>query len=142
MVRFLVLLPAILATLSTAPPPPRPSPLPTPTLVVGVRRPDDSSDLLVHRDGKFINNLYVPGEARVEYRVTGRPAVRLLGRSARQAVPDQFEFQDFYSGRELEQRDATALESLQVSSVATAGQTALVAEPGVRRAWPALLRPG
>ena len=32
-------------------------------VVVGERRPDDETDRVVHRGGRFINNMYVPDPA-------------------------------------------------------------------------------
>ena len=34
-------------------------------IVTGVRLPDDESDLVVHRGGRFINNKYVPDSLEV-----------------------------------------------------------------------------
>ena len=34
-------------------------------LIIGVRRPDDETDRILHRNGKFINNQFVPADNTV-----------------------------------------------------------------------------
>ena len=34
-------------------------------MVEGVRVPDDETDVIIHRGGRYINNMYVPGEVVV-----------------------------------------------------------------------------
>lgn len=108
--------------------------------IQGVRRPDDETDRVVHRGGRFINNVFIPSgaapppEVRVQGGFRQRP-LRRAGRSYSQYVEDtsdygpesnyvedvrnyrqpSFAFRDFYSGRRQEQEDATALESRQDS---------------------------
>ena len=38
-------------------------------LIIGVRRPDDETDGLLHRNGKFINNQFVPADKAVSIAV-------------------------------------------------------------------------
>ena len=38
-------------------------------LIIGVRRPDDLTDAVLHRNGKFINNQFVPADNTVSIAV-------------------------------------------------------------------------
>ena len=38
-------------------------------LIVGVRRPDDETDTVLHRNGKFINNQFVPADNTISIAV-------------------------------------------------------------------------
>ena len=38
-------------------------------LIIGVRRPDDETDRILHRNGKFINNQFVPADNTVSIAV-------------------------------------------------------------------------
>ena len=38
-------------------------------LIIGVRKPDDITDFILHRNGKFINNVFVPAESTVSIAV-------------------------------------------------------------------------
>ena len=38
-------------------------------LIIRVRRPDDMTDSVLHRNGKFINNVFVPAESTVSIAV-------------------------------------------------------------------------
>ena len=43
--------------------------LATAPLIIGLRRPDDVTDTVHHRNGKFINNVFVPAESTVSIAV-------------------------------------------------------------------------
>ena len=70
------------------------------TVVEGVRMPDDESDKITWRNGRVINNVFVPDGAVVPEEV-----------SVRQRQPKQFNFDDFYAGREPLLPDNMAIES-------------------------------
>lgn len=70
------------------------------TVVEGVRMPDDPSDRITWRNGRVINNVFVPNDA-----VAPEPV------NVRQRQPKQFNFDDFYRGREPLLPDNMAIES-------------------------------
>jgi len=109
-------------------------------VIEGVRMSDDDSDKVDHRDGRFINNVFIGDEDKIEippeYTVTaafgdteepkslkGKIKLRRKGRSrfsssSRQnnpshgrKIPVQFEFSDFSKGRQQDIRDTMAMES-------------------------------
>ena len=73
-------------------------------VVEGVRMPDDEKDRTVWRNGRVINNVFVPNEPGVR-----SPKVRQLGQESRQQK--SFDFDDFYRGREPLLSDNMAIES-------------------------------
>jgi len=73
-------------------------------VVEGVRMPDDEKDRTVWRNGRVINNVFVPNEPGVR-----SPKVRTLGQESRQQK--SFDFDDFYRGREPLLSDNMAIES-------------------------------
>merc|ERR1719206_328877 len=106
-------------------------------VIEGVRMSDDDSDKVDHRDGRFINNVFISDEDKVklpaEYTVTaalgdteepksavpsqGKVKLRRNGRSrfsnSQRKFPSQFGFSDFYLGRQQDMRDTMAMESRQ-----------------------------
>lgn len=70
------------------------------TVVEGVRMPDDPTDRVTWRNGRVINNVFVPNDA-----VAPEPV------NVRQRQPKQFNFDDFYRGREPLLSDNMAIES-------------------------------
>merc|ERR1719320_254290 len=102
-------------------------------VIEGVRISDDDSDKVDHRDGRFINNVFISDEDKVElpaeYTVTavlgdteepksavtsqGKVKLRRNGRSRfsnnQRKIPSQFEFSDFYLGRQQDMRDTMAM---------------------------------
>ena len=69
-------------------------------VVEGVRMPDDENDRITWRNGRVINNVFVPDDS-------GLPEpVNVLQRQ-----PKQFDFDDFYRGREPLLPDNMAIES-------------------------------
>jgi len=108
-------------------------------VINGVRVPDDETDIVDHRNGRFINNVFVPNSAvppklpeyRISFSLDGGPSDELHrnGRSSvveeieytpldeqdreARSLPFSFNFDSFYAGREHEQDvyDAMALES-------------------------------
>jgi len=78
-------------------------------VVEGVRMPDDPvKDKVTWRNGRVINNVFVPDEAMVPEPVNVRQQPSQLPRQ-----PKQFDFDDFYKGREPKRRmrDNMAIES-------------------------------
>jgi len=100
-------------------------------LIQGVRMPDDASDSVVHRGGRFINNVFIPDgrQVRVPAEFTVRAdlgssgnTLRRVSRSYSNYVEDNdyyrrpsYQFSDFYTGRKQDMEDATAMESRQDS---------------------------
>merc|ERR1719206_1272099 len=112
-------------------------------VIEGVRMRDDDSDKVNHRDGRFINNAFIGDEDKVElpaeYTVTailgdteepmsavpsqGKVKLRRNGRSRfsnskdtpshGRKIPFQFEFSDFFIGRQQDMGDTMAMESRQ-----------------------------
>jgi len=103
-------------------------------VIQGERMPDDETDKVVHRNGRFINNVFVPNNQKIELpevTITSKasslvsPQLRRSGRSYNSLssepnsassdpdLPFSFSFSDFYTGREQDSRDAMALESRQ-----------------------------
>ncbi|XP_023328879.1 uncharacterized protein LOC111701705 [Eurytemora carolleeae] len=104
-------------------------------IVQGIRVPDDPSDNVIHRNGRFINNVFVPDnvepELPSEFTVSSQEVEnkRQLLRSGRsywsdndneqvdynqreeRKLPFNFNFENFYAGRKQDMLDATALES-------------------------------
>ena len=39
-------------------------------VIEGVRMPDDVSDVIVHRNGKFFSNAFIPGDSTVSIKLT------------------------------------------------------------------------
>lgn len=70
------------------------------TVIQGVRMPDDESDKVTWRNGRVINNIFVPDGAVVPESV-----------NVRQRQPKNFDFDDFYAGREPLLPDNMAIES-------------------------------
>merc|ERR1719225_704357 len=78
-------------------------------VIEGVRMPDDPvKDKVTWRNGRVINNVFVPDEAMVPEPVNVRQQPSQLPRQ-----PKQFDFDDFYKGREPKRRmrDNMAIES-------------------------------
>ena len=64
------------------------------------RMPDDKSDAVTYRNGRFINNVFVPNDAAVPEEVT-----------IAHRQPKSFDFDDFYQGRRPLMPDNMAMES-------------------------------
>ena len=71
-------------------------------VVEGIRMPDDEEDRTVYRNGRFINNVFVPNEPGVR-------SPKVLRQESRQQK--SFDFDDFYRGREPLLSDNMAIES-------------------------------
>jgi len=97
-------------------------------VINGIRVPDDESDLIDHRNGRFINNVFVPDDVAIdlpEFTVNSEltnPTNELVrgGRSLEynqynqveeRSLPFDFNFENFYAGRKQDMYDAMALES-------------------------------
>jgi len=90
-------------------------------VIEGVRMPDDpEKDKVTWRNGRVINNVFVPANAVVPESVNVRQPkeiVMITGSSMQQPQksrqPKQFDFDDFYKGREPQRRmrDNMAIES-------------------------------
>jgi hypothetical protein len=106
------------------------------TIVEGVRVPDDNTDTITHRNGRFINNIFVPNGAVLprETIVSSHPKIQ----RARQpraynnqwsAVPQRapeprsgypypaFNYDDHYRGRTPDLPDSIAIESRQQPAI-------------------------
>ena len=66
------------------------------------RMPDDKSDAVTHRNGRFINNVFVPNDAPLPDEVT-------IAHRMPKSV--NFNFDDFYQGRRPLLPDNMAMES-------------------------------
>merc|ERR1712038_1656453 len=69
-------------------------------VIEGQRMPDDKSDAVTYRNGRFINNVFVPNNAAVPEEVT-----------IAHRQPKSFDFDDFYQGRRPLMPDNMAMES-------------------------------
>jgi len=69
-------------------------------VIEGQRMPDDKSDAVTYRNGRFINNVFVPNNAAVPEEVT-----------VAHRQPKSFDFDDFYQGRRPLMPDNMAMES-------------------------------
>jgi len=71
-------------------------------VIEGERMPDDKSDAVTHRNGRFINNVFVPNDAPLPDEVT-------IAHRMPKSV--NFNFDDFYQGRRPLLPDNMAMES-------------------------------
>merc|ERR1712241_1380999 len=69
-------------------------------VIEGQGMPDDKSDAVTYRNGRFINNVFVPNDAAVPEEVT-----------IAHRQPKSFDFDDFYQGRRPLMPDNMAMES-------------------------------
>ena len=93
------------------------------TVVEGIRVPDDESDRIVHRNGRYINNIFVPNDAPLpaERVITSGRQPRMFskewnvmpeeGRSASGLPYPAFNYDDHYGGRTPDLPDSLAVES-------------------------------
>jgi len=123
----------------------------TTVIVEGVRVPDDESDRVTHRNGRFINNVFVPNGAEIQlpaervvsssrrqpkmfarqWQVVSQPAAnRRRQNAARAGLPYQaYDFDNHYAGRTPDLPDSLAVESRQAEVVVNLDGSEVSGEP-------------